>query len=271
VRSAEHQLDDLLGEIRACATARERVLVTCLTKHMAEDLSDYYTDVGVKCRYLHSEIETLERVRLIRDLRLGVFDVLIGINLLREGLDIPECSLVGILDADKEGFLRSQVSLIQTIGRAARHLHGKAILYANTITESIRVALEETNRRRRLQREHNEAHGVTPAAVRRNILDLSAQLFDGAPHARPLSAEVKGELLTKDEIERLMREYTARMRSASSDLDFETAAWLRDRLALLKDMELGLRPPARALLEAIQPRPRAAKWRGRPRDRRRVR
>jgi excinuclease ABC subunit B len=271
VRSAEHQLDDLLGEIRARSTARERVLVTCLTKHMAEDLSDYYTDVGVKCRYLHSEIETLERVRLIRDLRLGVFDVLIGINLLREGLDIPECSLVGILDADKEGFLRSQVSLIQTIGRAARHLHGKAILYANTITESIRVALEETNRRRRLQREHNEAHGVTPAAVRRNILDLSAQLFDGAPHARPLSAEVKGELLTKDEIERLMREYTARMRSASSDLDFETAAWLRDRLALLKDMELGLRPPARALLEAIQPRPRAAKWRGRPRDRRRVR
>jgi excinuclease ABC subunit B len=262
VRPAHTQLDDLLGEIRGRAAVRERVLVTCLTKRMAEDLADYYTDVGVKCRYLHSDIETLERVRLIRDLRLGVFDVLIGINLLREGLDIPECSLVGILDADKEGFLRSHVSLIQTIGRAARHLHGKAILYANALTDSIRTAVEETNRRRRIQRSHNEAHGITPAAVRRNILDLSTQLFDAAPHALPLSAEAKGELLGKEEIAQLTREYAAGMQQASRDLDFETAAWLRDRLAMLRDMELGLKLPARALLEAVQPRQRAARRRG---------
>jgi excinuclease ABC subunit B len=262
VRPADRQLDDLLGEIRARCANRERTLVTCLTKRMAEDLADYYTDVGVKCRYLHSDIETLERVRLIRDLRLGVFDVLIGINLLREGLDIPECSLVGILDADKEGFLRSQVSLIQTIGRAARHLHGKAILYANTVTDSIRTALEETNRRRRIQREYNEAHGITPTAVRRNILDLSAQLFDAAPHALPLSAEAKGELLGKDEIARLGREYSAAMQRASHELDFESAAWYRDRLTLLKEMELGVKLPARALLEAVRPHARQAARRG---------
>jgi excinuclease ABC subunit B len=262
VRPAARQLDDLLGEIRARSASRERVLVTCLTKRMAEDLTDYYTDVGVKCRYLHSDIETLERVRLIRDLRMGVFDALIGINLLREGLDIPECSLVAVLDADKEGFLRSHVSLVQTIGRAARHPHGKAILYAETVTDSIRTAVEETNRRRHIQGSYNEAHGITPAAVRRNILDLSAQLFDAAPHAMPLSAEAKGDLLSKDELARLMRECSADMQRAAAELDFETAAWLRDRLALLRDMELGLKLPARVLLEAVQPRQRAARRRG---------
>jgi excinuclease ABC subunit B len=244
--------------------------MTCLTKRMAEDLADYYTDVGVKCRYLHSDIETLERVRLIRDLRLGLFEVLIGINLLREGLDIPECSLVGILDADKEGFLRSHVSLIQTIGRAARHPHGMAILYANTVTDSIRTAVEETNRRRRIQREHNRAHGITPAAVKRNILDLSAHLFDAAPQALPLSAEARGELLRRDEIERLTRECVAGMQRAASELNFETAAWFRDRLALLRDMELGLKLPARALLEAVQPRQRPARRRRAGRQRQRV-
>ena len=253
VRPADHQLDDLLGEIRARSAARERTLVTCLTKRMAEDLADYYTDVGVKCRYLHSDIETLERVRLVRDLRLGVFEVLIGINLLREGLDIPECSLVGILDADKEGFLRSHVSLVQTIGRAARHLHGKAILYANTVTDSIRRAVAETNRRRSIQAEYNEIHRITPAAVKRNILDLSAQLFDAAPHTLPLSAKARGELLDKEEIARLVREYTTGMRQAARELNFETASAYRDRLALLKDMELGLKLPARALLEAVPP------------------
>jgi excinuclease ABC subunit B len=262
VRPADRQLDDLLGEIRARAAARERTLVTCLTKRMAEDLADYYADVGVKCRYLHSDIETLERVRLIRDLRLGVFDVLIGINLLREGLDIPECSLVGILDADKEGFLRSHGSLVQTIGRAARHLHGKAILYANTITDSIRMAVEETNRRRRIQREYNEAHRITPAAVRRNILDLSTALFDAAPHALPLPTAAQGELLGKEEIANLAREHTTEMREAARALDFETAAWHRDRLALLKEMELGLKLPARALVEAVRPRERRPRRRG---------
>jgi excinuclease ABC subunit B len=260
VRPAEHQLDDLLGEIRARAGARERVLVTCLTKRMAEDLADYYTEVGVKCRYLHSDIETLERVRLVRDLRLGVFDALIGINLLREGLDIPECSLVGILDADKEGFLRSHVSLIQTIGRAARHLHGKAILYASTLTDSIRIAVDET-----AQREYNEAHGITPATVKRNILDLAAQLFDAAPHAVPLSGEARGELLGKDEIARLQREYAAGMQKASGELDFEAAASFRDRLALLREMELGLKLPSRALIEAVPPQAQRARRRAAPR------
>jgi excinuclease ABC subunit B len=261
IRPADRQADDLLGEIRSRAAARERVLVTCLTKRMAEDLTDYYLDLGVKCRYLHSDVETLERVRIIRDLRLGLFDVLIGINLLREGLDIPECSLVGILDADKEGFLRSHISLIQTIGRAARHLHGKAILYANAITDSIRVAIEETDRRRGIQRRYNEEHGITPQQVRRNILDLSARLFDAAPHALPLTPEAEGELLDEKEIRRLMAEYAARMRAAAGELEFETAAELRDRLRLLREMELGLKLPSRALLEgAPRERPGARRY-----------
>jgi excinuclease ABC subunit B len=250
VRPAGNQADDLLGEIRARAEAKERVLVTCLTKRMAEDLTDYYLDLGVKCRYLHSDIDTLERVRIIRDLRLGAFDALIGINLLREGLDIPECSLVGILDADKEGFLRSHVSLIQTIGRAARHPRGKAILYADEVTESMRVAIEETERRRAIQREYNERHGITPEQVHRNILDLSAHLFDAAPHALPLTPEAKGELLGADEIRRLMAETRAQMQRAAEALEFEAAAVFRDRLQLLKEMELGLKLPSRALLEA---------------------
>jgi excinuclease ABC subunit B len=254
VRPADNQVDDLLGEIRARAAARERVLVTCLTKRMAEDLTDYYLDLGVKCRYLHADVETLERVRIVRDLRLGVFDALIGINLLREGLDIPECSLVAILDADKEGFLRSQVSLIQTIGRAARHPAGKAILYANVMTESMRLALDETNRRRLLQQRYNEQHGITPAAVHRNVVDLSAYLYDAAPHALPLTREAEGDLLDEAEIKRLMADCSEQMQRAARDLDFETAAAWRDRLLLLKDMELGLKLPARALLE-IMPRP----------------
>jgi excinuclease ABC subunit B len=251
VRPADKQVDDLLSEVRERAHARERVLVTCLTKRMAEDLSDYYFDLGVKCRYLHSDVETLERVRIIRDLRLGVFDVLIGINLLREGLDIPECSLVGILDADKEGFLRSHVSLIQTIGRTARHPHGKAILYANVITDSMKIAIEETNRRRARQNRYNEERGITPQAVRRNVLDLSAHLYDAAPHALPLTPEATGELLRKDEIAHLMVDYTAKMHQAGARLEFEEAAQWRDRIQLLREIELGLKLPARKLLEGI--------------------
>jgi excinuclease ABC subunit B len=255
VRPAKKQVDDLLGEIRERASARERVLVTCLTKRMAEDLSDYYFDLGVKCRYLHADIETLERVRIIRDLRLGVFDVLIGINLLREGLDIPECSLVGILDADKEGFLRSHISLIQTIGRASRHPRGKAILYADLVTDSMKIAIEETRRRRARQQRYNREHGITPQAVRRNVLDFSAHLYDAAPHALPLTPEAKAELLSKGEIAHLMADYSAGMQHAAAALDFEAAAQWRDRLQLLREMELGLKLPARKLLAAI-PSPR---------------
>ena len=252
VRSADKQVDDLLGEINARAQAGERTLVTCLTKRMAEELADYYLEAGVRCRYLHSDIETLERVRIVRDLRLGRFDALIGINLLREGLDIPECSLVGILDADKEGFLRSRTSLIQTIGRAARHLNGKAILYANTLTDSIRTAIDETNRRRSIQRGYNEEHHITPEAVRRNILDLSATLFDAAPHALPLTPEAKGDLLGRGELHRLMADYSSRMKQAAADLEFEAAAQFRDCLQLLREMELGLKLPSRALLDEAE-------------------
>ena len=251
VRPAGNQADDLLEEIRNRAAAQERVLVTCLTKRMAEDLSDYYLDLGVRCRYLHSDVVTLERVQIIRDLRLGIFDALIGINLLREGLDIPECSLVAILDADKEGFLRSHVSLIQTIGRAARHPRGKAILYADVVTESMRIAIEETERRRAIQRRHNEQHGITPEQVHRNILDFSAHLFDAAPHAMPFMPEAKDELLTPDQIRRLIGESQAGMQQAAQALEFEAAAVYRDRLQLLREMELELKPPSRSLLEAL--------------------
>ena len=250
VRPAENQVDDLLAEIRARGAAHERVLVTCLTKRMAEELTDYYLELGVKCRYLHSDIGTIERVRIIRDLRLGTFDALIGINLLREGLDIPECSLVAILDADREGFLRSHISLIQTIGRAARHPAAKAILYAGRTTEAMRIAIAETERRRRLQQRYNQEHGITPTAVRRNIIDLSSYLYDAAPHTLPLTAEAKGELLDEDEIKRLMADYSKEMQRASRALDFEAAARWRDLLKLLKDMELGLKLPTRALLES---------------------
>ena len=178
VRPVEYQVDDLLHECKAVAASGGRVLVTTLTKRMAEDLTDYLTEHGVKVRYLHSDIDTLERIEIIRDLRLGVFDVLVGINLLREGLDIPECSLVAILDADKEGFLRSQTSLIQTIGRAARNVDGRVVLYADTMTRSLRSAIEETDRRRNKQRAWNEANGITPMSIRRHIGKVLESVFE---------------------------------------------------------------------------------------------
>jgi len=250
VRPVGNQVDDLLDEIRKRAAANERVLVTTLTKRMAEDLTEFYADVGVKVRYLHSDIDALERTMIIRDLRRGEFDVLIGINLLREGLDIPEVSLVAILDADKEGFLRSHVSLVQTIGRAARNLKGKVIMYSDVVTDSMGIAIDETNRRRDAQRMYNEEHGITPQGVRKNILDLSAQLYDASPYELPLAAESGDDLLNKDQIQKLIAEYTNNMRQAADEMEFEQAAQWRDKLALLKDMDLGLKAPSRALLLA---------------------
>jgi excinuclease ABC subunit B len=250
VRPVGNQVEDLLEEIRRRAEKNERVLVTTLTKRMSEDLTEYYTDVGVKVRYLHSDIDAIERTAIIRDLRKGEFDALVGINLLREGLDIPEVSLVAILDADKEGFLRSHVSLIQTIGRAARHLNGRVIMYADQVTASMKKALDETDRRREAQRQFNQDHGITPTAVKKNITDLSQFLYDGGP--APLGAAAEDELLTKEQIQELIQEYTRRMQEAADQMEFESAADFRDKLLVLKDMDLGLKPPSRALVQATR-------------------
>ena len=224
--------------MRKRAEAGERVLVTTLTKRMAEDLTEYYTDVGVRCRYLHADIETLERSALIRDLRRGEFDVLIGINLLREGLDIPEVSLVAILDADKEGFLRSEVSLIQTIGRAARNVNGRVILYADSVTESMRRALSETDRRREIQRRYNEANGITPQTVKSNIRDLSMAVYEADYVTVPTG---EGAEYQPEQIPAIVAELEAEMHRASEALEFEKAAQLRDRILGMKDLELGVR------------------------------
>ncbi len=242
VRPVGSQVDDLLGEVRKRAEAGERVLVTTLTKRMAEDLTEYFTDVGVRCRYLHSDIETLERSALIRDLRKGEFDVLIGINLLREGLDIPEVSLVAVLDADKEGFLRSSVSLIQTIGRAARNVNGRVILYADTITASMKQALEETNRRREIQRAYNVEHGITPQTVKRNITDLQMAVVEADYVTVPMAAE--GAEYQPEQLPVIVASLEQEMKEAARALDFEKAAQLRDRILALKDLQLGL--PAKA-------------------------
>ncbi|OFX21469.1 MAG: excinuclease ABC subunit B [Anaeromyxobacter sp. RBG_16_69_14] len=239
VRPVGTQVDDLLAEIRKRETAGERVLVTTLTKRMSEDLTEYYTDVGVKCRYLHSDIDTLERSALIRDLRRGEFDVLIGINLLREGLDIPEVSLVAVLDADKEGFLRSAVSLVQTIGRAARHLNGRVLLYADSITDSMRKALDETGRRREIQRKYNEEHGITPQSVKRNITDLGMAVCEADYLTVPMAAE-DGAEYQPEQIPKIVEELEREMKKASLALEFEKAAQLRDRILGLKDLALGL-------------------------------
>ena len=239
VRPVGTQVDDLLGEVRAREKAGQRVLVTTLTKRMAEDLTEYYTDVGVRCRYLHSDIDTLERSALIRDLRRGEFDVLIGINLLREGLDIPEVSLVAVLDADKEGFLRSEVSLIQTIGRAARNVDGRVHLYADKITDSMRKALDETNRRRELQRRYNEEHGITPQSVKRNITDLNMAIYEADYVTVPMAAEGGAEY-QPEQIPGMIEELEKDMKAASKALEFEKAAQLRDRILALKDLQLGV-------------------------------
>jgi excinuclease ABC subunit B len=237
IRPIRGQIDDLLAEIRTRVERNERVLVTVLTKRMAEDLAGYYSEVGVKCRYMHSEIETLERVRLLRDLRRGEYDVLIGINLLREGLDLPEVSLVAILDADKEGFLRSSGSLIQTIGRAARHLSGRAILYADVMTDSIRRALDETDRRRTVQQAHNEEHGITPTSIMRS-LDMSLVHILKAEYADLTSQDEEiPEFNTQQELDGYIGRLESDMREAAKKFEFEKAAKLRDSIKELRTKE----------------------------------
>jgi len=233
VRPTRHQIEDLLSDIRNRAAANERVLVTTLTKRMAEDLAEYYAEVGVRCRYLHSEIETLERVKILRDLRRGEFDVLIGINLLREGLDLPEVSLVAILDADKEGYLRSAGALIQTMGRAARNLHGKAILYADRMTQSMTQAISETNRRRAKQTRYNEENGITPESIIRPV-DMALASIVAADYVT-VPAELPEEAVTPDQLEELTKNLENQMREAAKQFEFEKAAQLRDRIKALKE------------------------------------
>ena len=242
VRPARSQVDDLLEEIRKRVEERERVLVTTLTKRMAEDLTDYYQDLAVKVRYLHSDIETLERVEIIRDLRKGTFDVLVGINLLREGLDLPEVSLVAILDADKEGFLRSERSLIQTIGRAARNVKGTVILYADTMTDSMKRAIDETNRRRRLQAEFNKKHGITPKTVVHALGTPMVEAYETDYVTVSVAAE-REERYRPDEISRMVQQLKKEMKQAAAQLDFEKAAELRDRIKELQEREIGLKNP----------------------------
>ena len=234
VRPVEGQIDDLIGEVNRETKQGHKVLITTLTKKMAEDLTDYMREIGIRVKYLHSDIDTLERAEIIRDLRLDVFDVLVGINLLREGLDIPEITLVAILDADKEGFLRSETSLIQTIGRAARNSEGHVIMYADTITDSMRLAIDETERRRSIQQAYNEAHGITPKTIQKSVRDLISISRKVAQEEQNFAKDP--ESMSKKELEKLIREVTKKMEKAAAELNFEAAAKLRDRMIELKNM-----------------------------------
>lgn len=232
VRPVEGQIDDLIGEVNKEIAKKHKVLITTLTKKMAEDLTDYMREVGIRVKYLHSDIDTLERAEIIRDLRLDVFDVLVGINLLREGLDIPEITLVAILDADKEGFLRSETSLIQTIGRAARNSEGHVIMYADSITDSMRVAIDETNRRRSIQQKYNEEHGITPKTIQKSVRDLISISKKVAKEEYELKKDP--ESMSKKELEKLIAEVQKKMQAAAAELNFEAAAELRDKMVELK-------------------------------------
>jgi excinuclease ABC subunit B len=245
VRPVKGQVDDLLQEIRMRVDRRERVLVTTLTKRMAEDLTQYYQELGVRVRYLHSDIETLERVEILRDLRRGQFDVLVGINLLREGLDLPEVSLVAILDADKEGFLRSAGSLIQTSGRAARNVNGRVIMYADTVTDSMRSAIGETDRRRALQAAFNAEHGITPQSIIKQIDAVMSSVYERDYMTPALARESTERFRTQAELDAHIAALQDQMKAAAANLDFEKAASIRDKIKRLRDLELGLPWPAR--------------------------
>ena len=238
IRPATNQVDDLLGLIRERVGLNERVLVTTLTKKMAEDLTEYFSDLEVNVRYMHSDIKTLERMSIIRDLRLGVFDVLVGINLLREGLDLPEVSLVAILDADKEGFLRSARSLIQTCGRAARNINGTVVFYADRITDSIKKATDESDRRREIQLEYNRIYHITPTSIQKNIDEIMGSVYEADYVTVPAVAEEEGEYMTSERLKEMIEDLTGRMKTAAGSLEFEEAALLRDRIRALEKKEL---------------------------------
>jgi excinuclease ABC subunit B len=232
VKPVEGQIDDLVSEVRKEIEGKNKILITTLTKRMAEDLTEYMREVGIRVRYLHSDIDTLERSEIIRDMRMDVFDVLVGINLLREGLDIPEITLVAILDADKEGFLRSETSLIQTIGRAARNANGRVIMYADNITDSMRVAIQETERRRKIQKEYNETHGIVPQTIKKPVRDLIS--ISKAAEKTGINLDKDPESMNKKELDALIKDVTKKMKAAAAELNFETAAQLRDELIELK-------------------------------------
>ena len=250
VRPVKGQVDDLLEEIRVRAKRNERVLVTTLTKRMAEDLAEYFSEVGVRCRYLHSEIETLERVRILRDLRRGEFDVLIGINLLREGLDLPEVSLVAILDADKEGYLRSATSLVQSMGRCARHIEGRAILYADTMTDSMKLAIGETNRRRAKQQAYNIENNITPQSINKSVDMQLAAIVEADYLTVPIDESAIDDIVNESDLRRVIEQLETQMREAAKKFEFERAASLRDRIRLLRQ---------RDLVEIFAPPPEPAK------------
>ncbi len=267
IRPARTQVDDLVGEVRQVAQKGYRALITVLTKRMAEDLTEYLHEQGIRVRYMHSDIDTLERIEIIRDLRLGAFDALVGINLLREGLDIPECALVAILDADKEGFLRSETSLIQTIGRAARNVDSNVILYADQVTGSMQRAIEETNRRREKQVEYNTANNITPESIKRSIHDIMDSVYE---RDHVLISTGQGGLGSEGEFadaatighnfEAVIGDLEKRMREAAADLDFEQAARLRDEIKRLRQTELAVvdNPTARDIMVTQDPKLRRA-------------